>query len=243
VPGASPDGLPGGSWRAATRGGGEVIELEYGITVYPAREEHGRLPAVWHEDSARQQCEAATEEKLAARLEKVTERLQVGAPGMKLSGADLIAHYLDPDRLPVDERWSRKHTYTQRRLCERFAVPVIGSVTCQDITTGHMQQIVNAAPTLGEGNRVRRALDGWPRPRAVFYLRDLLVSCGVLPAVDKQLREFQMWLDRRLEALAAHPHQQLLRQGRSSPSSAASTCCAASPPMRPSRSGPTPPPA
>ncbi|HEY6314210.1 MAG TPA: hypothetical protein VIY52_25905 [Streptosporangiaceae bacterium] len=43
------------------------------------------------------------------------------------------------------------------------------------------------------------ALDAWPRPRAVFYLRDLLVSCGVLPAVDKQLREFGVWLDRRLE--------------------------------------------
>jgi hypothetical protein len=49
------------------------------------------------------------------------------------------------------------------------------------------------------------ALDGWPCPRAVFYLRDLLVSCGALPAVDKQLREFQAWLDRRLEALAGHP--------------------------------------
>ena len=56
------------------------------------------------------------------------------------------------------------------------------------------------------------ALDGWPRPRAVVYLRDLLVSCGVLRAVDKQLREFGAWLDRRLEALAGHPHLRLLRQ-------------------------------
>ena len=45
--------------------------------------------------------------------------------------------------------------HTQRRLFERFAVPVIGSVTCQDITTDHMQKIVNAAPTPGEGNRVQ----------------------------------------------------------------------------------------
>jgi integrase len=147
--------LANGTGRAATRGSGEVIELEYGITVYPARGEQGRWRAVWHEDGARQQCEAATEQKLAAKLEKVTERLQVGAPGMKRSGADLIAWYLGPDRLPVDERWSRKHAHTQRRLCERFAVPVIGPVACQDITTGHMQQIVNAAPTSGEGNRVR----------------------------------------------------------------------------------------
>ena len=33
--------------------------------------------------------------------------------------------------------------------------PVIDAVTCQDITVGHMQQIVNAAPTPGEGDRVQ----------------------------------------------------------------------------------------
>jgi hypothetical protein len=36
--------------RAATRGGGEVIKLELGITVYPPRQEGGRWRAVWHED-------------------------------------------------------------------------------------------------------------------------------------------------------------------------------------------------
>ena len=147
--------LASGTGRAATRGGGEVIELEYGITVYPAREEQGRWRAVWYETGERQQCEAASEEKLAARLEKVKERLEADAPNMKRPGADLIAWYLDPDRLPVDERWSRKHAHTQRRLCERFAAPVIDAVTCQDIKTGHTQRIVNAAPTPGEGARVQ----------------------------------------------------------------------------------------
>ena len=126
--------------------------------MYPAREEKGRWRAVWHEDGKRQQCEAGTEQKLAAKLEKVTERLEADAPNMKLPGAALIAHYLDPDRLPVDERWSRKHADTQRRLCERFAAPVIAAVTCQDIKTGHTQKIVNAAPTPGEGNRVHRMI-------------------------------------------------------------------------------------
>ena len=113
-----------GTGRAATRGGGEVIELECGIAVYPARGERGRWPAVWYEDGERQQCEAVSEDKLAAKLEKVTERLEAGAPNMKLPGADLIAHYLDPDRLPADKQWSRKHAHTQRKLCERFAAPV-----------------------------------------------------------------------------------------------------------------------
>jgi hypothetical protein len=99
--------LANGTGRAAARGGGEVIELDHGITVYPAREEQGRWRAVWYENGERQQCEATSEEKLAARLEKVTERLEADAPNMMRFGADLIAHYLDLDRLPVDERWSR----------------------------------------------------------------------------------------------------------------------------------------
>jgi hypothetical protein len=77
---------------------------------------------------------------------------------MRQPGADLIAHYLDLDRLPVRDRWSRKHADTQRRLCERFAAPVIAAVTCQDIKTEHTQKIVNAAPTAGEGDRVHRML-------------------------------------------------------------------------------------
>src|ERR1700751_5740667 len=124
-----------------------VIEMECGVTVYPARCEGVRWRAVWYEDGQRQQCEAASEERLAVKLEKVTERLEADAPNMRRPGADLIAHYPDPDRLPVQARWSRKHAHTQARLCQRFAVPVIAAVTCQDIKASHMQQIVNAAPT------------------------------------------------------------------------------------------------
>ena len=38
--------------RAATRGDGEVIELELGITVYPPRDDGGRWRAAWYEDGA-----------------------------------------------------------------------------------------------------------------------------------------------------------------------------------------------
>jgi hypothetical protein len=93
--------LASGTGRAATRGGGGVIELADGTTVYPAHEEGGRWRAVWHEDGEPQQCEAVSEEKLAARVEKLTERLAADAPNMTRPGADLIAHSLDPDRLPV----------------------------------------------------------------------------------------------------------------------------------------------
>ena len=138
-----------------------VIELDCGVTVYPARFEGGRWRAVWYEAGERRQCEAATEDRLAAKLEKVKIRLEADAPNMSKPGAALIAHYLDPDRLPVQARWSRKHAHTQRRLCALYAAPVIGTVTCQDIKTGHMQEIVNAAPTAGEGDRVRRMISAF----------------------------------------------------------------------------------
>jgi hypothetical protein len=87
--------------------------------------------AVFTENGQRKYRQGATE----AKLEKFKERLSAGAGNMERPGADLIRHYLDPDRLPAQDRWSRKHAHTQRRLCERFAAPVIDAVTCQDIKT------------------------------------------------------------------------------------------------------------
>jgi hypothetical protein len=135
--------------------------------VYPARSERGRWRAVWYEAGEREQCEAATEGKLTPKLERVAERLKADAPKMRRPGAALIAHYLDPDRLPVRDRWSRRHADTQRRLCERFAVPVIGAVACPDIKTDHTQRIVNAAPTAGEHVRGHRLPQPTVRRRGV----------------------------------------------------------------------------
>ena len=59
--------------------GRPVIEMEFGITVYPAREERGRWRAVWYEGGERQQCESVSEDRLAGKLEKVTERLAADA--------------------------------------------------------------------------------------------------------------------------------------------------------------------
>jgi integrase len=135
-----------------------VVELECGVTVYPAREPGGRWRAVWYEDGARRQCEAATEDRLAARLDKVTERLMADAPNLERPGAALITWYLSPARHPADRPWSAKHADTQRRLCEWFVAPVIAAITCQDIKIAHMRQAVNAASTAGEGARLHRCL-------------------------------------------------------------------------------------
>jgi integrase len=135
-----------------------VVEADCGITVYPPEKADEPWRAVFTENGRRRYRQALTEAELAGKLEKVTERLRAGAPDMERPGADLIVHYLDPDRLPVAKRWSRRHADTQRRLCQRFAAPVIAAVSCQDITVDHMQQIVSAAPTASEGERLHRCL-------------------------------------------------------------------------------------
>ena len=87
--------MPEVETRTATRGDGEVIELELGITVYPPRQEGGRWRAVWNEDGGRKQCESVSQEKLAVKLEKVRQRLATGAANMTRPGAGLIACYLN----------------------------------------------------------------------------------------------------------------------------------------------------
>lgn len=57
-----------------------------------------------------------------------------------------------------------------------------------------------------------RGLHAAPSWRTAAYLRDLLVTCGVLPTIDKQLVGYEALLHRRLAELADSPHLRLLRQ-------------------------------
>src|ERR1700733_7255133 len=92
-----------------------VLEVGYGITVYPPVEEGERWRAVWYEDGQRRPAEAVREDKLAAKLEKVRERLASGAEHLQRPGADLIAWYLSPDRRHRGGKpWSRRHADPQR---------------------------------------------------------------------------------------------------------------------------------
>ena len=79
-----------------------VIELDFGILVYPPETDGEPWRAVFTENGQRRFRQGATEAKLAAKLEKVRERLRADAANMEWPGADLIRHYLDPDRLPTD---------------------------------------------------------------------------------------------------------------------------------------------
>lgn len=51
-----------------------------------------------------------------------------------------------------------------------------------------------------------------PNRRAAAFLRDLLMQCGVLPAVDRQLLLFERWLAEHLAAVADPRHARLLHR-------------------------------
>lgn len=55
-------------------------------------------------------------------------------------------------------------------------------------------------------------LSAHPDQGGIPYLRALLVHCGALPKVDRQLLDYESWLARRLAGLTDHPHERLLRQ-------------------------------
>src|SRR5664280_1151958 len=48
--------------------------------------------------------------------------------------------------------------------------------------------------------------------RAAAHLRDLLMSCGVLPTVDKQICSFERWLVSHLADITDPDHVQLVRR-------------------------------
>jgi integrase len=48
--------------------------------------------------------------------------------------------------------------------------------------------------------------------RAAVYLRDLLMSCGVLPAADKQVCGFERWLASHLAGIADETHAKVIRR-------------------------------
>ncbi len=56
------------------------------------------------------------------------------------------------------------------------------------------------------------ALHQLPNWRTVAHLRDHLMACGALPAIDKQLLHFESWLTRRLAEIGTGPDERLLRR-------------------------------
>ena len=78
----APARVSGDTRQSVRRSDRPVVELDCGVTVYPSRGEGDAWRAVWVEGGRRRYREAVTEERLAAELAKVIERLSLGAPNI-----------------------------------------------------------------------------------------------------------------------------------------------------------------
>jgi hypothetical protein len=64
----------------------------------------------------------------------------------------------------------------------------------------------------GDIGLTHAALHELPSWRTAAHLRDLLMACGALPAVDRRILLFEQWYLRQLAAVTDTGHQRLLRQ-------------------------------
>lgn len=64
----------------------------------------------------------------------------------------------------------------------------------------------------GEIELTHEAFLGLESPQAATHLRELLMACGVLPPLDRQVWLFEQWLPGHLAALPDQGHAQLIRR-------------------------------
>lgn len=98
-----------------------------------------------------------------------------------------------------------------RPLTEALAAAPNPAATARWLNQPHVRGLLDDLIT-GRLPLTHQALAARPGWRNTIYLRDLLVSCGALPPIDRQLADYEGWVHRRLTALADHPHERLLRQ-------------------------------
>ena len=98
-----------------------------------------------------------------------------------------------------------------RPLTQALATAPNAAATARWLATPHIRGLLADLAT-GRLPLTHQALAARPGWRSAIYLRDLLVTCGALPATDRQLADYEGWVHRRLTGLAGHPHERLLRQ-------------------------------
>ena len=97
-----------------------------------------------------------------------------------------------------------------RSLADALAAAPNPAATARWLARPHIRGLLDDLVT-GRFPLTHQALAACPG-RSAIYLRDLLLSCGALPRVDRQLADYEGWLHGRLATLAGHPHERLLRQ-------------------------------
>ncbi len=141
----------------------EVLEFDHGVAAYPPGESGGYWRIRWEESRRRRDTTAKSRSAAIAKATDIVERLARSTPTElgRARGADLVAHYLDPQRRPPRvNQWSEKHRDDQTRYCELYVNPVIGGVPCRDLSRTDFQTIIDQARTASVAQHLRRCLTG-----------------------------------------------------------------------------------
>lgn len=128
----------------------EVLEFGRGVCAY-APEVGGRYWRIrWHEGGRRRDTTACSRDSAVGKASELVHRLGRGTP-TDLRGAtvaDLVVHYLDPDRTPPrTAAWSIRHREEQTRYCEQYVVPMLGPMRCAQVTSADLNRVLASATT------------------------------------------------------------------------------------------------
>lgn len=138
-----------------------VLEFDLGVRVYPPAREGGYWRIRWEERRHSKDTSAKDQAAAIKKAQDIVERLRRSVPTElgRARGAHLVAHYLDPARRPPRvAQWSVKHREEQTRICEKYVLPVIGEVSCRELTRADFQDIINLASTASVAHHIRRTL-------------------------------------------------------------------------------------
>src|SRR4051794_41347840 len=122
----------------------EVFEFHSGVRVYPPGDRSAYWRIRWEEAGRRRDTSARSRTEAIAKATELVERLGRGTATdlARATGAELVAHYLDPARRPARvERWSDRHRDEQVRYCNLYVLPAIGAVACRRLTRRDFQAI------------------------------------------------------------------------------------------------------
>lgn len=139
----------------------EALEFDCNVRAYPPvrRDDYWRVR--WEEGGRRRDTSARDRTAAIAKATEIVERLGRGTATdlRNATGADLVAHYLDPARRPARvERWSERHRDEQVRYCKRYVLPVLEGILCRRLTRLDLQRVLDQAPTPSVAQHLRRCL-------------------------------------------------------------------------------------
>jgi hypothetical protein len=197
---------------------------------------HGNFAARWPDGYVCRTCENKALRTRGVCAECGTDRM---LPGLRLDGIPICRDCAGISRSYLCDRCGFEGPLHTGRLCERCTLtnkvtaalddgtgkinprlqPLADAfIAMPDPWTGWMwirrpnnQELLTDLAT-GRIPLTHDAFHALPNWRTAAYVRDLLMACGVLPVMDKQLLHFESWLTRRLAELDDDPHQQILRQ-------------------------------